>query len=495
MKRSQVLIPLLVLVAALGIRLQPIVGESFHYDAIVSQEAAGDGVVANALDHENTWRLRRYHPPLISYVIIVNNAVFGNGLTGARVFAMVFGAAACVLVTIAVLVFGHGGGRREHGPVPGTRAGAAVAGLLLAFLPVHLYISRTAGWDAVYSALCIGTLLALAWHLASPCRRRVWAVGVLAALSFLTCELGLALLPAIAAAWFVDRRREGYSIRPWLVAGLLGVAVVAVLWPAGVFRLDILRTLRFRWYDSTYGDRNASWTGFYSTLWEQAPTYTVAAAVTLVGLAGAWRRRSRHHRWPPLSPMIPMAVYAATIFALSTRQRLVYIHHIADLFPALTVLIGEALVLAWAAARTATARSLLAVVAVVGVTMAAADGFGDDPDVVGPQEHPGLATIGQFLLDHPHARTFFHYTAQMEYYAPGAEVVGSPHRHWTADDIAEAKVGNFDYVVSDISMLEGDLITGPGELADALKPTYALEKVIDHRRSGEPVAWIFARRR
>ena len=493
MTRSPLLIPLLVMIAALAIRMQPVVGESFHYDAIVHQQAAGHGVGANAWDEAETWRLRRYHPPLISYVILANNAVAGDGLTGARRFAMLFGAAACVLVAIAVLVFGRR--LRGGGFVAGTRGGAAAAGLLLAFLPVHLYISRTANWDPVYSALSTGTLLALALHLASPCRYRVWWAGVLWALSFLTCELGLVLLPAIVAAWLADRRRESFSMRPWLVAMAMAVALIALLWPAGVFKLDIIRTLRFRWYDSTYGERNAVWSGFYSTLWQQAPAYTAAAAVTFIGLVAAWRRRRRHDEWPPFAPLIPFVVYAIAVFALSTRQRLVYIHHIADLFPSLTVLMGAGFVLAYSSARSMMARGLLAIIVVVVVSFTAVNGLGDDPEVVGPQEHPGLASIGEFLLEHPGARTMFHYTAQMDYYAPGARVEGSTHRHWTADDIATAKTETYDYVVSDRSMLAGDLITSPGELENVLKPTYRLEKVIEHRRTGEPVAWIFARAR
>jgi hypothetical protein len=116
--------------------------------------------------------------------------------------------------------------------------------------------------------------------------------------------------------------------------------------------------------------------------------------------------------------------------------------------------------------------------------------------VVGPQEHPGLAAVGKFLLAHPGSRTYFHYTAQMEYYAPGADVVGSPSRHWDADAIATAKVGDYDFVVFDTSMLDGgDLIADEEEIEYSLAPHYSLERVVRHRRTSEPVAWIFSRRR
>lgn len=491
MAHTRLIVPLLVLLAALGIRLQPIVGESFHYDAIVYQQAAAEGLAANALDHDAAFRLRRYHPPLVAYIILANNALVGDGNFGARLFAILAGTAACLFVTLSVLVYGgRGGGRSE----PGTAAGAMLAGLLLAFLPVHLYISRTANWDAVYSAFSTATLLALAYTVARPSRGSIVSVGVLWALSFLTSELGLALAPAVVAVWWIDRRRDDYAPRDWLFAAVTALVVIAALWPAGVFRLDALRTLRFRWYDSGMGERNAPWWVFYTTLWHQAPAYTVAAVAGLVGLSVAWVR-GRRRGDPTFRPLTPLAVYAGTVFLLSTRQRLVYIHHIADLFPALSVLIGAAFVMAFARRRSAAGRAMVAGVALVVVALSAVSAMNRNPEVVGPQEHPGLGAVGEFLLAHPGSHTLFHYTAQMQYYAPGADVTGTPDRGWTADEIASAKTGNYDYVVSDLSMIQAsDLIDSPEDLEHALAPQYHLVQVIHHRRTGAPVAWIFAHR-
>lgn len=492
--RAPVLIVVFVLLSALGMRLQPTLSESFHYDAIVHQQAAAEGVAANAWDGEEAYRLRRYHPPLISYVILANNAVFGDGAYAARVFAMISGALACVLVALSVVAFGRRPGGR-FGLGHGTAAGAVFSSFLLVYLPVHLYISRSANWDAVYSALSIATLYALSLHLMQPSRRRLVTAAVLGALSFLTCELGLVLLAPFAAVWLLDRRSGGGRGGWWVQAAAAALLVLAVLWPAGVLKLDLLRTVRFRYYDSGFGEPNAPWVHFYATLWRQAPAYTIAAVAAIAALLSfVVRRRHAPADAPALAPLVPFAVYAAVVVLLSTRQRLVYIHHIADLFPALSVLIGAAFVLAFSRAARALPRTVLGLVAVGLVAWGVSSGTVDDAEVVGPQEHPGLASIGEFLEEHPGARTYFHYTAQMEYYAPGARVEGSPSRQWTADAIATAKVERYDFVVSDVSMF-GDLIDGPEELERSLAPHYALARVVNHKRTGQPVAWIYRRSR
>jgi len=491
-----VVVALFVLAAALAVRLHPIASESFHFDAIAHQIAAREGPVANAWDRPAAYQWRRFHPPLVSYLIETNNGIVGEGAFRSRLYSILFGAAACSLVALSVLCFGWRRPRAAGKPAwtAGTRAGALMAGLLLCFLPVHLYVSRSANWDAVYSALSMGALLFLALHVARPSRGALVAALVAAALAFLSCELGLVLLPAIALVFALDRRRrpEG-ATRWWAAAFVWALVTLAVLWPAGVFKLDILRTIRFRYLDSTEAERNLPWTAFYTTLWRQAPAYTVAVVLGVASLVVAAARRARAGL--PLERLAPFAVYCATVVLLSTRQRLVYIHHIDDLFGPLSVLAGAGFVAAYSASRRAAVRVAWAAVAVVLVTGGVRAGLGDDPEVVGPQEHPGLLSIGEFLAEHPGARTFYHYTTQMEYYAPGADVEGTVSRHWDADAIARAKTGGYDFVVSDASQLGGDLVPDEKALERALAPQYRLERVIRHRRTGEPVAWIFARRR
>src|SRR5262245_5773529 len=90
-ERTLPILLLVVFLPSLLIRLHPTTSESFQYDAVVSQIAARAGAAANALDASGTFEARRHHPPLLSYIIELNNRLFGGGPFSARIFSIVFG--------------------------------------------------------------------------------------------------------------------------------------------------------------------------------------------------------------------------------------------------------------------------------------------------------------------------------------------------------------------------------------------------------------------
>ncbi len=478
--RHIIALVVLVLAPALSIRLYPVTSESFQHDAIVSQTAAADGIAANAWDHPETFETRRFHPPLLSYVIIANNAVFGGGEYRARLYSIIAGALACLAVALSIYaILGQG---------TLALAGAVFGGWMLCLLPVHLYVSRTANWDAVYSLFSVCTLLGLSVYLRAPKLRTLIWTGVFAALTLLTCELGLAMLPAFAAVFAVDlRRRQGAAWRDWRILLVVTVALIAVLWPAGVLKLDYLRTLRFRLYDSSALESNEPWYRFYTILFEQAPAYTIAM---IAGIIAATTMSLRRHTRGALFALLPFALYASMVVLLSTRQRLVYIHHIADLFPALTVVAVVALVAALR--ETPSKRLPAAAIAVVTFLGCAAAAFNPDPRVVGPQEHAGYLGIRDFLAGEQGAATYYHYDYAMRYYLPDADVRSGGGRWWTPEELDGLKRGEFDFVVCDWSMFD-ERYPSIKAVAGALEPTYEVIHVVRHRRTGEAVAWIFTR--
>jgi hypothetical protein len=489
--RYHIALLVLVFAPALLIRLHPVTSESFTYDAIVSQTAARDGFVANAWDEPETYQNRRTHPPLLSYIIIVNNAVAGDDEFRARLYSILAGALACLVVAMSVFAIG---GRDKTALV-----GGVLGGWLMCLLPVHLYISRSANWDAVYSLFYTCSLLFLSLHLDRPRLRSLAWAGAFAVLAFLTCELGLSLLPAFVAVLVYDlrRRNRGQVLREW--CGMIGVALVvtAVLWPAGVFKLDLLRTLRYRLYDSGIVERNSPWHGFYTTLFDQAPVYTfvaVAGVATALLLLLPSRRESGARQVDTggvLVRLLPFAVYAVTVAALSFKQRLVYLHHIADLFPALTVVAVSAFVAA-SRAMTPFARAAGAALGICAVVLSAAAALNPDPRIVGPQEHPGFLGIRDFLEDHPGARTFYYYDYALRYYAPDADVTSAPKRWWTEEKLETVKSGDFEFVICDRTTLNDDFPTVEAVAAE-LRPDFEVVHTIHHRRTNEPVAWIFGR--
>jgi hypothetical protein len=488
--RYRIALLVIVFAPALLIRIHPVTSESFTHDAIVSQIAADDGIVANAWDQGDTFLKRRSHPPLLSYIIIVNNAVLGGDEFRARLYSILAGSLACLVVVISIYAVG---GRDKAALI-----GGLLGGWFVCLLPVHLYISRSANWDAAYSLLYMCALLFLSLHLNGPRFRSLAWAGAFAALTFLTCELGLSLLPAFAAVFAMDlrRRKRAQVLRDWGVMVLLVLALITVLWPAGIFKLNLLRTLRYRFYDSAVIERNLPWYRFYTTLFEQAPVYTfvtVAGVVTALLLLIPNRRKAEQIDTNGiLARLLPFAVYALTVLLLSFKQRLVFIHHIADLFPALTVVAVSAFVAA-SRAMTPFARGAGAALGLTAVVLGGAAAFDREPRIVGPQEHPGILGVRDFLKDHPDARTFYYYEYAMRYYLPEATVVGSQKRWWTVEKLEMVKNRDFDFVICDPSSLNDDFPTIEA-VANGLYPDFEIVQIINHRRTNEPVVWIFGRR-
>lgn len=489
--RKLVIFLVIVFVPSLLIRLYPVTSESFTHDAIVSQMAANKGIAANAWDRGDTFLLRRSHPPLLSYIIIVNNAVLGGDEFHARLYSILAGALSCFMVAISVYIVG---GRDKAAVI-----GGVLSGWLICFLPVNLYISRSANWDALYSLFYMCTLLFLSFYLNSPRFRTLAWAGAFAVLTFLTCELGLSLLPVFTVVFVFDLRRgkRAQVLRDWGGMVLLTLVLITALWPAGVFNINLLRTLRYRFYDSAIVERNLPWYRFYTILFDQAPAYTfvsVAGVTTALLLLLPNRRKRKNKQIDEkgfLVRLLPFAVYVLTVLLLSFKQRLVYIHHIADLFPALTVVAASAFV---AVSRTMTpfARAAGAVICFSAVILNGVAAFDPNPRVVGPQEHPGFLGIRDFLKDHPEARTFYYYDYAVRFYLSDATVVSSPKPWWTKDKLNMVKGGDFDFVICDKTTLNDDFPTAD-TIANALYPEYEIIHTIYHRRTDEPVAWIFGR--
>jgi hypothetical protein len=477
----------LVFLPALVIRIYPVASESFQYDAVVSQRAAAEGVIANALDSDDAYFLRRYHPPLLSYIILMNNASFGGDAFGARIFSMVFGALTCLAVSFSIVQL-----LRCR---PGGGAWAMFGGLLLCLLPVHLYVSRTANWDAVYGFFATGALFSLSIYLLAPTGARLAMAAVFSALAFLTSELGLVLLPAVAFVALQDWTRTPAArvYRRWATMLALAIGIVVVLWPAGLFKLDLARTLLFRWRDSLGDDRNLPWYIFYVVLFRQSPAFAVTAGVGIVSWIGLLLRigfhpTSRADTSNTVIASMPFFIYILTIFFVSLKQRLVYVHHIADMFPPLVVVVCAAIGV-WMNSMNRFGRSVVAGLGIVVLGFSIYAASNPDAHVVGPQEQPGFLGIRDALVRYPGAKIFCYDIAALSFYLPEAVATGSDNRRWGPQKIRMIKDEKFEFVVLDRNTFDAHY-PDAASVVEALKPEYELWRVIHHKRSGEPVAWI-----
>ena len=175
-----------------------------------------------------------------------------------------------------------------------------LGGWLLCLLPVHLYVSRTSNWDAVYGFFATGCLLCLGLYAAENSLARLYAAAVFGALAFLTCELGIALLPAACFLLALDATRLSRRrvLRRWLSAFLVSLITIAVFWPGGFFKLDLLRMMLYRWQDSAVAERNAPWYVFYTTLFRQSPAFTLFMIFGIVAMFSlAWLLLNWKLKW------------------------------------------------------------------------------------------------------------------------------------------------------------------------------------------------------
>jgi hypothetical protein len=492
MRRSAIplfIISVLVLFPAFLIRLHPITSESFVYDVIVSQMAASKGIIANALDQSNVFWERRGHPPLLSYIILVNNSIFGSDEFGARIFSIIAGSLCCLVVSLSVMKIMEGFRWRLPGAIFG--------GWMICLLPVHLYVSRTSNWDAVYSLFATCSLLFLSLYIAGHSTKNIIAAGIFACLAFLTCEIALLLVPAFIYVFFKDLRRVPVSsaLKIWSRLVLLLILLCIVLWPAAILKQNLFRTIIFRIRDSAFREKNLPWFMFYIELFRQGPAFAVLSILGFItfSMNPLIKRYIDYKKIVNVlnvnEMLVPFWLYIATVLVVSVKQSLVYVHHIADMFPPLAILFSCLIIVAFSVMKR-TGKAVLIAGCIVVLLFSIQAAMNPDSDVVGPQEHPGYLGIRDFIQNYPEARSYYYYASIMSYYLPQSNFEGGPPRRWTREKIDFVKREMYEFVVTDWTMFNDDY-PDIESLSNALNPEYQLAHTILHRRTNQPVAWIF----
>lgn len=213
------------------------IGDEITYDEAEYAEAARAGVLANALDRGRTFEFRHEHPPLLAYGIALALRAFGEHEWAVRLPSFL---ASVLLIPAA--------GALAASLLASRGAGLFVA-ILIAASPVHAVSARVGDHHALATLFLIAAIALLGRAVAGDSARALRAAAAALALLVATSEFGVvvagacALLLAILPNRFVSIRAWPPRIAPpAIAAAAIAAAGAVLLWPAGLFKLDLARS-------------------------------------------------------------------------------------------------------------------------------------------------------------------------------------------------------------------------------------------------------------
>lgn len=310
---------------------------------------------------------RHFHAPLYYYWVLLHSKFVGNSeqsIRWASFDCLVLGYIAMYLGCLALAK------RRP-------RTTAILTSTLFLFSPAGIATTRLITPHGLYVVAAIVSLFAMA-KLIDTGNVRYWYWSLAAvSLALLTIEYAV-LLVATLAFCVIIRRRELFT--GWdraRVAGfagrsiLLALAVVAVAWPAGLFKLTLVKNYIFFAYfamvrGNSYGTASAA-----SVWFDRIATYPVEFGLIIVGVlvAVGLLARRRLDAW-----LLPFGVYGVLMILTTMLNRSPELTYIASLVAALIVITGTALVSALAGLRpvagTTLTATIITVVALAGLSNA-----------------------------------------------------------------------------------------------------------------------------
>jgi uncharacterized membrane protein len=200
---------------------------------------------------------------------------------------------------------------------------AVLAGALLAFNPLHIWLSRMARSYTLLLALSLLASYAFLEILRGERSRTVWTLFILSsAAAYLTHYFGLILLFAQLAFLLVYRRANWYVISRWAAAQFTAITPF-LLWFLPLVLIDLF-------YPGTLIGKGVSWipqphlsdlpltlgnmaVGFDgSQSWTFLPALFAAAILIATGLIYAFRRTDIYLYWFLLAISLPLAVFVVS---------------------------------------------------------------------------------------------------------------------------------------------------------------------------------------
>jgi len=306
---------------------------------------------------------RHFHAPLYYYWVILHTKLLGRSERAIR-----WASLDCLMLAYIAAYVGCLSLAKQR-----PRATAVLASSLLLFSPSGIATTRLITPHGLYVATVIVSLAAMA-TLINTGNARDWYLSLAAVtLSMLTLEYAVLLVVTLVVCAFI-RRRELFagSNRAQVFAFVarsvgLVVGIVAVAWPAGLFKLTIVKNYIFFTYFSLVRAKSFG-TASPWTIWsDRITTYPVEFGILVVGLVIGivLLVRRRLDRW-----LLPFAVYGCLMLLTTVLNRSPELTYISSLIAALVVIASAAVIEAMAPFRPAVGTAITTAI-VASVALAA----------------------------------------------------------------------------------------------------------------------------
>ncbi|MFN0151398.1 MAG: glycosyltransferase family 39 protein [bacterium] len=361
------------------------IGDEITYDEAEYAEAARAGVIANALDRGRTFEFRHEHPPLLAYGISLSLRLFGEREWAVRLPSLL---ASLLLIPIAGALCAQ---------LVASRAAGLLVALLLAASPVHAVSARVGDHHAIATLCLLAAVACLGRAIAESSPRFLRLAAVALAVLIATSEFGVvvagacALVLAILPNPFVSLRAWPPRIgRPAFAAAAIAVTGAVLLWPAGLFKLDLARSFyrySFQAVHSYTGKNQMAHSSPMVYLEQYAQIAPAFLAVFLATLAFTIAALVRRRVPPALTPLALLALLLTVTMHLQVPAAFRYSLYAATL---LVVLAGWLLELLSRGSRTRVIAAWGIALITAAASLASAARYAPD--------RPGFDDAARYLL-------------------------------------------------------------------------------------------------
>lgn len=503
-----------VLAFASILRTMPMKSESLHWDAVDYVRASREGFLANWIDQGHpgianlgkmfkldlpydktvmrrgvdVFWLRHFHPPMLAYVLRLQEKVLGFSDFKVRLYSILAGSLNCAFLVVAVWAL------RPTGIL--AIMSGVLAGVMLGATPYHLSVSRTASYHALFPLLVSLFLFALARGLD---QRRFHWLGVafgLGAVCLATFDWAV-LLPfvlvgsmiIVKSPWLMWKRGLGLIISPSFVVACVGSTLLfAMLWPAGIVKADLFQGLAYNSLYSSFAlnktaGAGSHWWDVYVWYYRTGP---VIAVLQLVGMVYVLQRALRGRE----SGLWAWLLFAMLFLLVSVRQRQVYVHYVSPLFPVGSVFAG---VLAHDLGRRVPWRAGVLVPAILLLSCIASAVPKWHRPFTDPHEVPGFSQAAAFLREIGDREGSILATAAplLSFYLVGFDIRELPLGPMPPHRIEELRRHRHRFVTINLDQLDParGFVDDPGHRF--VVENLSLRKTIRHLRRDFECLWIY----